>query len=310
PHAANSGANLQTQCNGTVAGNLHVEVRYPRKGGGLGEQSPRCAVPAPAGGPRAPQTPHSTNDPNQEKAANKHKAYRTGRSAAGRCKNLSVLFENEDVLIINKDSGDIVHGEGSLDEAVGRYLAGKIHPSLSFKPGPAHRLDRNTSGVILFSKSLSGAQYLSAGLREGLFRKTYVAIVHGSLGEGEAFWEDALQRDPDAQKTRVAGADARGAKPARTKITPLARTDALTLVQAEIETGRTHQIRAQAAAHGHPLLNDNKYNAVEAQNAAAFFLHSLNIEFPADNPLHLPEKIRAPLPTAFQNAVAQLFPAV
>jgi 23S rRNA pseudouridine955/2504/2580 synthase len=121
---------------------------------------------------------------------------------------LKILFESADVLALNKGAGVVVHGESSLESAVRGYVAGRIPQSLSFSPGPAHRLDRGTSGVILFSKSLAGARYISGGLREGVFRKTYLAIVEGTI-TGEEIWEDTLSRDSDAKKTIIGGGGGR-----------------------------------------------------------------------------------------------------
>jgi 23S rRNA pseudouridine955/2504/2580 synthase len=210
---------------------------------------------------------------------------------------LGILFENDDLLILNKRTGIVVHGKDSLDTAVQHYLKDKIKPSLSFRPGPLHRLDRETSGVIIFSKSLKGAQYVTMALREGLLTKTYIAFVEGKIGadkteEWAEIWEDNLWRDKAAKKT-FACKEAHGTKKAITKVKVLSyqKNENRTLAQFEIKTGRTHQIRAQAASRGHPLCGDKKYGA---SACARFFLHSQSIEFPPDNPLALPQKIIAP----------------
>jgi 23S rRNA pseudouridine955/2504/2580 synthase len=232
------------------------------------------------------------------------------RSPAAMQRSLSILFENDDVLALNKSVGVLVHGEGSLEGDVRGYLAGRIPQSLSFSPGPAHRLDRGTSGLILFSKSLDGARYISRGLREGIFCKTYLAIVEGKI-TGEEFWEDALLRDRQAKKTIVGqGEGLCKAKSALTRVKALAHTERLTLVEARIETGRTHQIRAQAAARGHPLVHDRKYGGTGSASGIGgktFYLHSHCIEFPVDNPLHLAPRITAPLPPAFQRMIDTFF---
>jgi 23S rRNA pseudouridine955/2504/2580 synthase len=224
---------------------------------------------------------------------------------------LDILREEAGLLIINKPAGLAVHGQGSLDEMVRSYLAGTLPPSLSFKPGPLHRLDKPTSGVIVFSSDLEGARFFSAMLREGRVKKQYLAIADGALAKAET-WEDSLVRDTDAKKTKTASptalaarSGAGNAKEARTGITPLAVSTGGThsLFLAEILTGRTHQIRAQAAARGHPLSGDKKYGG----GPGGFFLHAWKIEIPPRGSTS-PLCITAPLPLRFRRKIEELFP--
>jgi 23S rRNA pseudouridine955/2504/2580 synthase len=182
---------------------------------------------------------------------------------------LRIIYEDADLLALNKEAGMEVHGSGeSLEALVRAYLAPKLPPSLSFRPGPLHRLDRPTSGVLVFSVSLSGARYFSALLREGKIRKFYLALVEGAIGQAGS-WEDSLFRDREARRTLVS---AEG-KPARTRFFPLgtcAGTGGVySLLILEPETGRSHQIRAQAAVRGHPLGGDRTYGGRPLP--AAFF---------------------------------------
>jgi len=184
----------------------------------------------------------------------------------------------------------------------GEYLRDKIPHSLSFRPGPLHRLDRETSGVLLFSKSLKGAQYLSRALRDGLLVKTYLAVLEEEFS-GEELWEDYLIRDRRAKKTfavsvtpgktpQPGGEIPVAARKAITKVKALRSGGKTSLAELQIKTGRTHQIRAQATLHKHPLSGDKKYGS----KGGAFYLHSRSIQFPADNPLGLPSEIKAPPP--------------
>jgi 23S rRNA pseudouridine955/2504/2580 synthase len=191
---------------------------------------------------------------------------------------------SDGLLAVNKPAGLAVHGSGSLDEAVRAYLADKLSPSLSFKPGPLHRLDKPSSGIVVFSTSLEGARLFTALMREHKVKKTYLAIVDGAV-EKEQVWEDMLVRDKGLKKTFVT----EEGKRAVTKIKPLSTKDGFSLIEAEIETGRTHQIRAQAAAHGHPLAGDKKYGS---HGKSGFFLHAWKMEF-------LDIKLEAPLPKEF-----------
>jgi 23S rRNA pseudouridine955/2504/2580 synthase len=180
---------------------------------------------------------------------------------------------------------------------VREYLAGKIPASLSFKPGPLHRLDRPSSGIVVFSTSIEGAQLFSTLMREHKVKKTYLAIVEGKA-EKEETWEDILVRDKEAKKTFVSPEG----KTAITKIKPLAHEESgkYSLISAQIITGRTHQIRAQAASRGLPLAGDIKYSGKKINDKGSFFLHAWKLEF-------LNFSIEAPLPPTFEEQVKKFF---
>lgn len=197
-----------------------------------------------------------------------------------------IIAETDHYVAISKPKGALVHGPGGLDEAVRTYLAGRIEMSLSFQPGPVHRLDRNTSGLLLFSKSLLGAQVLGSAILEA--RKHYLGIVDGAM-EATVEWTDPLAR---SQKTRKTAVSPTG-KPAHTTAEPLlasavergggdfaGRHEApaeYTLVRFTLHTGRTHQIRAHASAHGNPLAGDRKYGG--SPLAGGYVLHAWEIVF-------------------------------
>ena len=207
----------------------------------------------------------------------------------------AIIWEGNGLIAVNKPAGLATCGEGgqiSLDAMVRFFLAGKITPSLSFKPGPLHRLDKPSSGIVIFSTKIEGARLFSALIRERKVIKTYLAIVEGNVKK-EELWEDALVRDREMKKTFVSSQG----KNAVTAAKPLASKGAYSLVAAQIATGRTHQIRAQAAAHGHPLAGDKKYGG---KGKGGFFLHAWKREF-------LEYSIEAPPPEAFKKKVSELF---
>lgn len=182
-----------------------------------------------------------------------------------------IIWENDDLLAINKRRGQLVHDKSdSMDKMVQSYLKDKLPPSLSFKPGPLHRLDRNTSGLIFFSKSLKGARSFSEQLQSGAFIKYYVALVDGIV-KNEEKWIDNLQRDDESKKSSV-GSD--GARSVSTAF-PLIKGSGKSLILVAIETGRTHQIRVQCAHHGFPLSGDKKYGGSPLKEG--YILHSLAI---------------------------------
>jgi 23S rRNA pseudouridine955/2504/2580 synthase len=207
-----------------------------------------------------------------------------------------ILFQDSLFLAVNKPVGISVHGSNSLETMVRSFLADKLPPSLSFKSGPMHRLDKPSSGIVVFSASIEGARLFSSLLKEQKVRKTYLAIVEGNI-EKEEIWEDILIRDKNKKKTFVSEKKTDNGKTAVTKVKPLSTKGGYTLVIAEIATGRTHQIRAQAAEHGHVLLEDKKYGS---NFKGGFFLHAWKMEF-------LDFNIEAPLPQRFIKKIEELF---
>jgi 23S rRNA pseudouridine955/2504/2580 synthase len=189
-----------------------------------------------------------------------------------------ILWQGAGLIAVNKPSGLAVHGYNSLDDMVRFYLAEKLPPSLSFKPGPLHRLDKPSSGIVVFSTSIEGARLFTSLMREQKVKKIYLAIVEGNV-KSEEIWQDDLFRDKEKKKTFVLQTKTDGSKNAITKITPLASDGGYTLIKAEIATGRTHQIRAQSAFHGYPLAGDKKYGGKKFGDDSGFFLHARKLEF-------------------------------
>jgi 23S rRNA pseudouridine955/2504/2580 synthase len=234
---------------------------------------------------------------------------------------LTIIRETPHLLFVNKPPGISTHGKNSLDEMAAAYLRGKIEASLSFRPGPLHRLDRETSGVITFSKSLTGARDFSCALRSGRIQKTYIAILEGRLEQAET-WADMLAYDgatrrsyfppelPPTGGRHKAGSVGEGsgaAKPALTTVKPLAVRGGRTLALIKIDTGRTHQIRAQAALRGFPLEGDTKYGGkrrVRKAGEPAFFLHALCLELPPEPPSATSQAPEPPSALSAENAAA------
>lgn len=256
------------------------------------------------------------------------------------------VFVNEDIRIINKAYGIPVQGGNknivSLDELIkAEYFASrrnKTGASLSFKPGPLHRIDRRTTGLVTFSQSLRGARLFSQALAEKRIKKEYLAVLQGKLTETlEA--EHFIERGEDTAANRgrqqtggfktvhVFGSDSTDAekkppltaKKASSRIEPLAAgfiPEAgldCTLARVIIETGRTHQIRSQSAFCGFPLLGDTAYGAApfsytEADITHKLFLHAFSLSFEKNNPLQIPCKISAQMPPFFQRFVQRYLP--
>ena len=218
-----------------------------------------------------------------------------------------ILLETENLLFINKPAGTLVHdGEDSLEAWVRGYLAGKLEASQAFSPGPLHRLDRNTSGMIAFSRSISGARVFSEALRNGSVRKVYLALLEGRI-KARLTWNDLMTRDPSLHKSFIGGLNAApgDAKKALTEVTPILSTADFTLAAMNLETGRTHQIRAQASAHGHPLSGDLKYGGAPAP--MPYYLHAWKLSFETQPFSDVPLDLIAPLPRCFLEKLQSTF---
>ena len=215
-----------------------------------------------------------------------------------------ILFQRSGIIVFNKPPGLATHGPHGLSSLVIANLANTLPYSLSFKPGPLHRLDKPTSGAIVFSTTLDGARLFSRLLREHRLIKTYLAVVEGRITAGHT-WEDELVRDTRIKKTYVTGT--KGRENAITKVKPLSSNGKYTLLEAQIITGRTHQIRAQAAAHGHPMAGDRKYGG---HGPNKLYLHAWKIEIDEnsmDIPDDFPRLIVAPPPESFRFQTDSLF---
>lgn len=200
--------------------------------------------------------------------------------AARRFESMIVL-QTPDLVVINKPAGILTHGPDGIDTLARAYFVERMALSLAFAPAPLHRLDRNTSGALAVSASLKGATTFSQALKDGLVRKTYLALLQGDL-LAEARWQDSLERDT---RTRTSIAAAEG-KVAVAIARPLVRSNGYTLASIELHTGRTHQIRAQAAAHGLALAGDRKYGGRTFRAGASldggYFLHCVRLVTPPD----------------------------
>ena len=231
-----------------------------------------------------------------------------GRHRGGTAAPLRVVFENEHILVAFKNAGTVTHGKGGLDEAVLEYLDGKLPPSLSFRPGPLHRLDRGTSGLVTFSKSLYGARVFSSAMADRKIGKLYLAVLEGGM-EGAEEWHDDLERDEGNRTTSISDSGGRGV-PAFTRAMPLARDSGTTLALLSLGTGRTHQIRVQAASRGKPLLGDVKYGG--AYLDGGFLLHAYELargQEPSALSDFLPVDLTAPPPERFLDFVGRRYGA-
>lgn len=232
---------------------------------------------------------------------------------------IDIAFENEHILILNKPYDVNVHGsENSLEKKVQKYYSQKKSDnSLTFKTGPLHRLDKKTTGLIAFSMSLQGARWFSQNIKERKIEKIYYAVLEGELkNKGETLiWSDYIEnsrkKNDDFFTVNAASAtDSKNnpnAKNAELFITPLSygkiNGKTATFAKIILKTGRKHQIRAQAALRGFPLLGDKAYGSKENLRAQGyeqdFFLQATELNIP-QNDLGLPSIVTIPLNKEFK----------
>ncbi len=223
------------------------------------------------------------------------------------------VFKNQHIWVINKPYGIPVQkakaGQLSLDEVIkSRYRAESADTSLSFAPGPLHRLDKYTTGLLAFSQSLAGAQWFSDAIATHTVKKTYIGLVEGKL-VNKAEWQDNLAQDKNVPRGKFHTMSVSDTgKKAVTIANPISYgkygSTPVTLVEFRIPTGRTHQIRVQSASHGFPLLGDTAYNSsvnLEKQGFQRYLLHAQKLEIPNDNPVGLPQQLTAELPSPFNH---------
>jgi 23S rRNA pseudouridine1911/1915/1917 synthase len=183
---------------------------------------------------------------------------------------LEILYEDEDVIAVNKPAGMTVHaGAGNSRGTLVNALLGRGQ-ALSqandlLRPGIVHRIDKETSGVLLVAKNDAAHAKLGEAFRQRTVKKTYLALVQGLLPQPSGRIELAIGRDPK-RRTRMAavrktapGAALRTAREARTDWNVLARIDSTTLVEVQLHTGRTHQIRVHFSALKRPIIGDTLY---------------------------------------------------
>lgn len=210
---------------------------------------------------------------------------------------MEVLYEDNHVIAVSKPAGLLIQGDKSGDvcllDLVRDYLRVKYSKPGQVFVGLVHRLDKPVAGVVLFAKTSKGASRLSAQIRDHSFRKTYRAVVQGSPPE-TAILVHYLSDDGPGERVRVFNSPGPGLKRAELSYRVLRRLEKGTVIEIDLKTGRKHQIRAQLAHIGHPILGDSRYGASEPYEAGAIALVAHSVEF--FHPVRPTERVRVDLP--------------
>lgn len=177
--------------------------------------------------------------------------------------DLDIVYEDEDVILINKPKGMVVHpAPGHTTDTLVNGLLYHCKDNLSgingvARPGIVHRIDRDTTGILIVCKNDMSHNSIAAQLKEHSINRRYRALVHGNLKEDTGTVEGAIGRHPiDRKKMSI---NEKNGKPAVTHYTVLERFGNYTLIECRLETGRTHQIRVHMSSIGHPLVGDEVY---------------------------------------------------
>ena len=222
---------------------------------------------------------------------------------------INVIYEDNDIIVVNKPKGMVVHpANGNYNGTLVNAIMGMCKETLSgiggeLRPGIVHRLDKDTSGLLIIAKNDKAHVKMSDQIKNHEVKKTYIALVRGVIKENEATIDMPIGRSTSDRKKMAVNKEG---KNAITHIKVLKRYDKYTLLQVNIETGRTHQIRVHLSYIGYPIIGDTTYsNGKNEFGVVGQCLHAKSLEF--KHPITGKEmKLEAPLPEYFQDIINKL----
>ena len=211
-------------------------------------------------------------------------------------KQFKVIYEDENILVVSKPFGLLTHGDAKekkdtlVNQVVG-YLLDNEEELMSnslFTPSPVNRLDRNTTGLVVFGKNPKAVRDFASMIRHGgEVDKYYLALVKGSITE-ELFLKDYMIKDKTTNTVKVVPESHKESKLMETVVNPVEKIGVYTLVEVKLVTGRTHQIRVHLASAGHPIVGDTKYgdrrvnaNVEKGFSLTTQFLHAYKMKINA-----------------------------
>jgi len=215
--------------------------------------------------------------------------------------SFSIVHEDEAVIVIDKGPGLVVHpGRGHREDTLSQLLASKLAGGDPERAGIVHRLDRDTSGLMVVARTEQAHRRLQAELSARHIEREYLALVEGRPPSRTGTIDAPVGRDPRV-RTRMA-VDGAGAREARTRFTLEQTFAATSLLSLLLETGRTHQIRVHLQAIGHPVAGDPEYGHAGLLGLDRQFLHATRLAF--EHPLTGERlEVRSPLPADLQGAL-------
>lgn len=197
---------------------------------------------------------------------------------------LRVVYEDEHLLVVDKAAGLVVHpapghATGTLVNALLAHLPGLEAGSDATRPGIVHRLDKDTSGLIVIAKDAPTHTALAQQMKEHSTVKRYLALVEGRMPAPEGVIDAPIGRDPRHRQRMALVSEVNGGREARTRFKVLREIRGRSLVELQLETGRTHQIRVHLASVGHPVVGDSVYGRAQLPLPPRQFLHATHLEF-------------------------------
>ncbi len=206
-----------------------------------------------------------------------------------------IVYEDKNILLADKKQGLLVHPDkneytNTLIARIQHYLykKGEFNPDdkNSFTPALANRIDRNTGGIVIAAKNAEALRILCNKIKSRELDKRYLAVVHGVPKQKSALLEGYLEKNELENRVYMCKTHKEGAKSVKTKYRVLGSKNGLSLLEIELLTGRTHQIRAHMSAIGHPLLGEGKYSKSNDKKAGfdkqALYSYSLKFDFKSD----------------------------
>lgn len=208
---------------------------------------------------------------------------------------LHIVYEDDNILLADKKPGQAVHphdgaeyGKTLIDHIQAYlYAKGEWRPRQenAFAPALCNRIDRNTGGIVIAAKTAEALRILNQKIKDRELDKYYLAVIHGTMRPKDGKLEGYIFKDARQNRVYVTDTPQKGAKTAITHYRTLQTQNALSLVECELLTGRTHQIRAQFAHAGHPLLGDGKYGKLQKNDGRkyqALYSYKLHFAFTTD----------------------------
>lgn len=222
---------------------------------------------------------------------------------------IEIIYEDKDIIVVNKPKGMVVHpANGNPDGTLVNAIMAICKDSLSgiggeLRPGIVHRLDKDTSGLLIIAKNDKAHVNMSEQIKNHQVKKTYIALVRGVVKENEATINMPIGRSTSDRKKMAVN---KNGKEAITHIKVLKRYDKYTLLEVNIETGRTHQIRVHLSYIGYPIIGDYTYsNGKNEFGVVGQCLHAKRLEF--KHPITNKEmKLEASLPEYFEEIINEL----